>query len=372
MDARSSRESSDPPGDRSATGADGVYPAADATADGGRPKATRLSLFGRLFAVPFLIVGTIVGGAVLVVLLFASPASPEQHSVESLLQALESSSGQRSMGLLLPREKELWQMALELSLRLGKKERDAQLTDAQLKSIAVRLGTMIQEELAHRDRFTTVGMERANQQAVRSRRLEFVIQALGKTERPEAVAPLLSVLRSGHEPYSTVAMGQLGELHTLPDSRQAIRPIIAALNSSSRTETRLVACTVLSVLATPGDQQVIDALADVRLSSEGEVAWSAALALARLGSGAGKSTLLDLLDRSFLESDERHRVTDLTGVVRRYPLPPNRVDELLIAAMDAASHLDDAEVWEMIVRLESDPSPAVRGRAATLVKARVG
>ena len=100
--------------------------------------------------------------------------------------------------------------------------------------------------------------------------------------------------------------------------------------------------------------------------------WSAALALARLGSDAGKSTLLELCDRSFLESGERYTITDSAGNVRRYALPAQRVDELLMAVIDAASNLDDADVWGMIQRLGSDPSPAVRAKAAATLKTRTG
>ena len=329
------------------------------------------SLLGRFFAVPLLIIGSIVGGAVLVVLAFGAPVSPEPRSIDSLLQTLTASSGSKSMGLLLPREKELWQTALELSLRLENKEHEANLTDGDLDSIAKRLGDMVRVDLEGVDRFIASGPERAHQQrAVRSRRLEFVIHALGRTDRPEAVEPLLAVLRHGREPYVTVAMQELGRLYGLSESRRAVEPIVELLRESQRPETLLVACTVLSVLANGDDQHVIDALASTRLKFEGEVAWSAALALARLGSAAGKTTLLDLLDRSFLESGARYQVTDASGGIRRYPLPPRRVDELLIAAIDAASNLDENQVWAMIEDLRSDPSPSVRGRAEAVAKTR--
>ena len=77
-----------------------------------------LTLLGRFFGVPLLIIGVVVAGAVVVVLLFGGPALPQKRTVESLIQSLESNSGDRSAGLLLPREKELWQTALELSERL--------------------------------------------------------------------------------------------------------------------------------------------------------------------------------------------------------------------------------------------------------------
>ncbi len=324
------------------------------------------SLMGRFFGVPLLIIGTVVGGAVVVVLLFGGPAAPDQRSLESLLQALEASSGERSAGVLLPREKELWQTALELSERLRRKE--AELTEVELIGVSQRLATMVETELEHLDRITAFGDDLAPQRELRSNRFDFLLRALARTERPEAVGPLITVIRSGREPYVSVAIQQLADLHALPEARSAVDPILQALQKSARTETLLMACTALSVLAEPDNQRVIEALSQARLAHDGEVEWSAALALARLGSPAGKSTLLDLLNRQYLESGDLYQVTDESGNVKRYRLPPNRVESLLIAAMEAVANVDDADLWAMIDRLKSDPSPAVRGKATELIK----
>ena len=65
----------------------------EASLDGLEPMT--FSTLGGFFAVPLLIIGSIVGGAVIVVLLFAAPSAPEARSIESLLQALESGGGHR-------------------------------------------------------------------------------------------------------------------------------------------------------------------------------------------------------------------------------------------------------------------------------------
>jgi HEAT repeat protein len=307
------------------------------------------------------IIGVIVSGAVVVVLLFGGPASPQRRGIEDLLQALEASGGERSAGVLLPREKELWQTALELSLRLEKKEQE--LTPEELVTTVARLARMVQVDLAFLDRISAFDDQLENQRAVRSNRFRFLLHALGRTEREEAVGPLIDVVRSGREPYVAVAIQQLGNLHTLLSVRRAIEPIREVLQSPSSVEARLTACTVLSVLATDADQPVLDTLSTLALSTDGEIAWSAALALARLGSTAGKSVLLELLDRSFWESGERYEVVDEKGNTRRYPMPPNRVERLLIAAIEAARNLDDGDLWDMIDRLQSDPLSSVRGAA---------
>jgi len=341
----------------------------DASASPDELEPMTFSTLGRFFAVPLLIIGSIMGGAVVVVLLFAAPSAPEGRSIESLLQALESGSGQRQMGMLLTKEKEHWQVALELSLRFADQGTEAELTAAELEKVAHRLSAVIRKELAT---LLAEGVSTRQGRIDGSKHLEFVIRALGRTESPIAVDGLLEVLQSGLEPYVAVAMRELGDLHGIPDTRRAIGPILDILERSGRSETRLIACTVLSLLGNPDDQRIIDALTAVRLTSEGEVGWSAALALARLGSVAGKSTLLDLMDRAFLSTGNRYEVVNAAGQVLRYPIPPQRVDELLIAAMEAASNLEDAEIWAMIAQLGSDPSPVVRGRAAEIVKARKG
>lgn len=142
------------------------------------------------------------------------------------------------------------------------------------------------------------------------------------------------------------------------------------MEGSGEAVTRMMACTALSVLAEPGDARVIGALNAARLAEEGEVAWNAALALARLGSDAGTSTLLDMLERSFWESGARYEVKDEKDQTRRYAMPPQRVDAMLIAAMDAASRLESAALWSAIERLAADRSPGVRGKALSLLKRR--
>lgn len=327
-----------------------------------------VSLLGRFFAVPLLIIGGIVGGAVLVVLLFGGPAASPERSVAELLQVLEANSGKKSLGVLLPREKELWQTALDLSVTL--KHKSTRLSEEDLEVIAERLGNMVRVDMVNLDRIPTVDEERANQRRVRSKRLEFLIHALGRTERPRVIDDLVEIVRIGHEPYARVAMQELGNLRALPEARRAIAPMVALLTASTTPETRLVACTALSVLASPDDQAVIDALAATRLVEDGEVAWSAALALARLGSSAGASTLVDLLDRRFLGAPDRLQIIDENGRVHRYRLEPDRVDEILLAAIDSASNLLDAVLWEQINELKSDPSPPVRMRAIEALASR--
>lgn len=323
-----------------------------------------LSLLGKFFGVPLLIIGFIVGGAVVVVLLFGAPGSPKPRSIEDILTGIEAHSGERSMGMLLPPGKEYWQTALELAERLEKDD----LPPEQLAQIAERTGAIVRADLAEIAR----AAEKSEAPPVHPMkpRLDYLIRALGHTRHPAAVEVLREVVNGGREPYTRVAVMALGNLHDVPAAQSATDTIVKVLRSTNANETRLAACTVLSVLAPRGNAEAIAALNEARLAGAGEVEWSASLALARLGSDAGRTTLLDLLDRRFWETGERYQVVNEKGEVRRYAMPPQRVESLLVAAIDAAAHLDDRDLWDSIDRLQSDASKAVARHAAEVVRER--
>lgn len=321
-----------------------------------------LSLLGRFFGVPLLIIVFIVAGAVTVVILFGAPAAPAPRSLEALLQATETDAGLKSMGMLLPPDKEYWQTNLELAERIEKQE----FTEVELESIAERLAAVVRAELAKLDQHPSSPGSVAAGSVAMSTKLEFLIRALGRTKRPEAVPVLMDVLATQKRPFINVAIQQLGNMHQLPDARASVPALVKLLKAPAEAETRMMASAALSVLAEPRDPTVIQALNEMRLAEEGEVAWNAALALARLGSFIGKSTLLDLLDREFWEKGDRYQVTDEKNQIRRFGMPPQRVDELLIATMDAASRLDDPEIWVLIERLASDKSLSVKAKAIAL------
>ena len=324
-----------------------------------------LSLLGRLFGVPLVIIGSIVGGAVIVVFAFGAPAAQRDRSLDTLLTALEAGTGEKSMGMLLPRDKQHWQTGLELTLRLSKKD---EFTNEQLQEVAQRLAAMIRAELAKPT--PSRGGTNARATSARHQRLGFLIRAVGKTERPEAVEPLLEVLLRSDEPLIVLAMAELGNMAQVAGVQRSVSRIAERVKSFTTPEAQIVGCTVLSVLGEPTDSDVVEVLTSLLRSKEGEVGWSAALALARLGSAAGKSTLIDLLDRSFWESGQRFQTTSDKGVVLRYRMPEERIERHLVTAVEAASRLSDPDVWDMIERLREDPRPRVRSRAKEILASR--
>jgi len=327
-----------------------------------------LSLMGRFFAVPLLIISLIVGGAVCVVLLFGGPATAPQRSILELVQTLEANSGERSLGLLLTQEKDLWQTALELGKRLENKE--SELTRQEVQDVASRITKLLRADLASLDYARHREEDRPQQERLRSTRLVFLIRALGRTELPSVIDPLLAVVRSREEPYATVAIHELADLHNMVPTEEAVTVIAGIVQDTDRVETLLTACPALSVLAAPGNPEAIDALKTVYVKFDGEVSWSAALALARLGSNAARSSVMDLLDRGFWESGERYETRDEQGQMHRYAMPPDMIERWLLAALDVVPSVNDADLWEMVDRLKSDPSLAVQAKANELISAR--
>ncbi len=78
------------------------------------------SLLGRLLVVPLIIIGVILTCAVIVVLAFGAIASEKEKPISQVLAVLEAGTGKRTAGLILiPQDKEMWQAAQELALRLN-------------------------------------------------------------------------------------------------------------------------------------------------------------------------------------------------------------------------------------------------------------
>ena len=315
------------------------------------PPAMSATLMGRLFAVPLLIVSVIVGAAVVVVLLFGSITRDRERPIAELLDILETSTGEKTVSfMLLPKEKELWQVARELALRLEKK--DAELTTDELTDTTKRLADLLRRDAADSSEFTEMGRQK----------LHFVMRALALTESPSAVIPLADMLDDASPQTRREALASLGGLRLVPTIEQALPDVYRMLHDSDAV-VRMVACASIAGIAKHGDDGAIQALQSVYFDEDREVKWNATLALARLGSDAGKSLLLDMLDRSYWENEVKARLeTAIDAPPVEYPLPPNKVVEYLCAAIESGAYLDDPQVWTGIDALASDESPLVRDK----------
>lgn len=315
------------------------------------------SLMAQFFGVPLLIISVILGCAVVVVLLFGSIASDRERSIGSLLTALETSTGERTVGVLLPGERELWQVARELALRLNKKE--SELSAEELDQVVVRLSALVSRDAAPTAELSQMGRQR----------LTFVMRALSLTGSSGAVKPLVEVLSDGHAQTRVQALRALGGLRDLPAARQALPRIVTSL-ADSNAAVRTSACVLISSLANEGDSAAVEALEGAYFDDAREVRWNAALALARLGSLKGKPLLLDMLDRSYWEREVKVRMETSPGTIQEYPMPPSAVDRYLSAAVKATSGLNDEELWTEISKLAGDSSVQVRESVRTATQRR--
>jgi len=312
----------------------------------------------RLFIVPGVIVAGIIGAAVVVVVLFGAISKEPERSIDELVSVLESSRGEHGPGgMLLPRQKEVWQAGAELVLRLSKKERE--LDQAQVADVGARLARLVAAETGQTAKLNEDGRKR----------LHLLMRALAETRDPAAIALLAELLADGNADTRREALIGLGCLTGVEGAKAAL-PAVRAAASDPEPVVRIVACVLLGRLASAGDVDTIEALRRAYVDDNREVRWNAALALARLGSNAGADQLEEMLRRDYWQRDVRVSTRPPNGEHREYEMPPEAVERYLTATMEAAANLDEAKLWEEIGRLESDPAPQVAAKAREMAAGR--
>ncbi len=321
-----------------------------------------MTLLARWFGVPLVIVSAIVGSAIVVVLLFGSIAAEGERGIDELLRLVESDGGEKVLGVaLLPQDKEVWQAARELSMRLEKK--DVELAPDDVGVVVARLSALADRLLNKSEQLGETGLQK----------LQFVLSALAKTGETEAVGPLVRCLAAPRWQIRREALQALAIMHDNPAVReQAAGRICTILREDPEPVVRTVAAYALSFVADPGDREVIAALEQAcqNGNEDREVIWNAALSLARLGSDAARSELLDMLDRTYWESSVKVRRATGNGQVVENPVPPYKVEEYLITAIEAVTDLDDPDLRAAVARLEQDSSLRVVDRVLKAKAAR--
>lgn len=322
------------------------------------------TLMGRLFVVPAVIVCVLLGVAVVVVM-FGSTTVDKPLSVAELLDKVELSGGERTLGMLLPQAKDSWQAAQELARRFS--EKDKYLKTDEIEPAAARLVKMLEREPprgAHR--------EGAGGAELYSRHL-FLIAALGRLETPSAV-PILTKLTSDPDwEIRRTALAALASMHGVAQARAATPEALRLLNDE-QPAVQIVACAAIASLVDPTDATACataaKALAD-RLEAPREVQWNAAMTLARLGDARGRLVLMNMLDRGYWEKIELEYDEGGTTIRRKYG--PDEIEHNLKTAIETAMLLNDAELAGLVKKLEDDPSVRVRTAArAAMAKGGVG
>ncbi|MHC4093557.1 MAG: HEAT repeat domain-containing protein, partial [Planctomycetota bacterium] len=292
----------------------------------------------RLFAIPSVIVAAIVGSAVLVVVLFGAISTESQRSIDELVTVLETSRGERLVGgVLLPQDKEVWQVT----------------------RVAGRLANLLRAEAADTSTLSAEGRKR----------LHLLMRALAETEDPAAVPLLEGLVRDESAETRREALMMLGRLADVEGVRATLPAVIAAVGDPHAV-VRMVACVLLGRLASPDDAEAITALQRAYVDEDREVRWNGALSLARLRDGSGASLLDDMLRRDYWEEEVRASLQQDDGRRAEYQMPAEAVERYLAASINAVSHLDREELWARVHALKSDPSPVVAGKAREVLAGR--
>lgn len=314
-------------------------------------------LLARLFVVPLLIVIMIVGSSVMVVLLFGWITTSQQLPIPRLVEQIEAGAGEKVFSVaLLPRDKEVWQAAMELANRLRADGADA-IPPEQRADIARRLGAILER---HRPvEQTEMGQEMQ----------QFMLTALGQIGEP-ASAPILAAYAADERQPTRVrqhAVSALVLMRDVPAARE-LYPQLVPLLESSEAALRISGTVAIGALAERGDPEAIAILGRAYRSGDREVMWNAALALARLGSSVALPTLRDMLTRQYWESQRVDLPQRSPNQEAQRGLTPVQVDGYLMVAIDAARQLGDPALRPAIEQLAGDRSPQVSTHARTALR----
>lgn len=316
-----------------------------------RPMTSRLMT--QLFAVPALIVAAVITCALLVTLTFGWIATGQEESIESLITRISGGTGDKVIGVVLPpKEKELWQAALELARRLQRPEKE--IPPEKLSAIALQLQTAIEG---------VIRMPRPYSKATKDR-MNFMAIALGRLGQPSAVEQFESMLVNDEPAVRKAGVSGMAELGPIPKMRSRALTLVPLLSDDPVREIRLMAAAALGQIAARGNKAVIDALRKQR-ADEDEVRWNVALALVRLGDESGKLDLLDMLSRDYWQN---RKIQDDPESERTRPITEAEIGRNIRSALSALDRVHDSEIRSAIRLLAEDRNPLVRGDARNVLK----
>jgi HEAT repeat protein len=261
----------------------------------------------QFFLIPALVVIACVG-----LFLFFGWLVAEEKSSLDYLRDIKSGSATRR-----------WQAAFELAKQLNNIKGDSDR--AELERLVPEMIDTFQE--AERD-------------DPRVRR--YLALALGNVGDPRAVPALLEALADDDPEtriYKIWALGSLGD-------ERAVAPLLELAQHDDPGIRKMVVYSLGTLRAEEARTTLHAALEDYQM----DVAWNAAIALAKLGDASGRGRILQMLDREFLDS-----VTEMTEEQRA---------EAMMNAMKGAVLLGDPAFRESLEQIsEQDPNLKVRQAA---------
>ncbi|MEP0842471.1 MAG: HEAT repeat domain-containing protein [Phycisphaerae bacterium] len=313
-------------------------------------------LMARLFVVPLLIVVMIVGCSLAVWLLFGFISGEREEGLDRLLARIEAGSGEKVLDVaLMPKDREVWQAAMELARRLEGRE-GQRLSVDQRVALGARILAIL-EKKSH-DRAGETGAEM----------LRFLLSAAARLGEPATVPVAVAYATDDQQPLALRrdALAALMVMKDLPAARRAW-PQVAGLLEAADPVLRLYATLAVGALAEEGDEPALKALRRAFHSDDREVQWNAALALARLKDSAAVPLLTDMLSRAYWEAvvvkpEPGEKPTAARG------LTAVQVDEYLVVTMDAARALGLPVLRERVAELSQDRSARVKDHAGKTLR----
>ena len=171
---------------------------------------------------------------------------------------------------------------------------------------------------------------------------QYLALAMGKTERKEYTEPLISALKEEKEENLPALIYGLGMLK----DEGAIEPLSLFMEHTNPKIRSLAAVAI----GNTGSSKARNILKKGLTDSEANVQWGSAIGLARMGDDAGREILGKLLTREYLSQFESIDSEEATNLV--------------LAAVEAANHLESQELTQKILRLsQSDKNMTVRSEA---------
>ena len=179
----------------------------------------------------------------------------------------------------------------------------------------------------------------------------YLALSLGEVHDPRAVDALVRALQ---DPDAQTVLYAVWALGTIGDARAA--PDLVPLLENQDPGLRKIAAYALGALDAP---EALGPLRGLLNDPVEDVAWNAALSLARRGDRTGLPLLLRMLDRSYLDRQQR---ADETG--RLYPLSEDQKEEAIRSALRSVVLLRDTDHLDLLRGLrDTDPNLRVRQAA---------
>jgi hypothetical protein len=343
----------------------GSQDAAKPSAPGQNPaiEPPSIKLIVRLFLIPLLIAGAVVGIMIPIGRMAGGAASFEQA-----MERLKNPGGEKTFGLVGPGAKQRYLDAKALvdHMKAGLDEPQRIVLAKQLIDLLEQYTRPEEGEVQH---FVMLALGRVWQVDPRQGPMD---SPAAVESRQQVVRTLMSHFDAPQVPARKAAILALSFWTGREEARAALPALIGKLGDQREDiDVRMAAAVAVGSLAKADDTAAIDALETAMNDTEprnAEISWNAALSLARLNQANAAPNIMKLLQRSELAKLKVFdRETDPKNPVFR-TLNELEQERFLINTMDAAKGLEVAQVRQQLEKIRaSDPSSRVRAAAVQVL-----